>query len=46
MGRAHEGSGAEDATREGDLPTISHKTWHPENLDLLLDHTLFAGLYG
>jgi hypothetical protein len=36
MGRAHEGRGAEDAVREADLPTISHKTWQAENPDVLL----------
>jgi len=36
MGRAHEGRGAEDAVREADPPTISHKTWQAENPDVLL----------
>ncbi len=36
MGHAHEGRDAEDAVREADLPTVSHKTWQAENPDVLL----------
>jgi hypothetical protein len=39
MGRSHEGRGAEDAAREADPPTISHKTSQAENPDVLLGRT-------
>jgi len=42
MGRAHEGRGAEDVAREAELPTMSHKTWQAENLDVLLGRTRLA----
>jgi len=42
MGLAHEGRGAEDAVREVDLRTISHKTWQAENPDVLLGRSLLA----
>ncbi len=42
MVHAHEGRGAEDAAREAELPTMSHKTWQAENVDVLLGRTRLA----